>query len=70
MHKKEKAAFLTADEGHAVIGKDKISRRAFYNALERKQIPSVRIGRRILIPRHAFMDWLEQRGAVASERGQ
>ena len=65
MHQKEKSAFLTAEEGHAIIGKDKISRRSFYNALEREEIPSIRIGRRILLPRHAFMEWLEQRGAVA-----
>jgi len=64
MHKKELSAFLTADEGHAMIGKDKISRRAFYNALEREEIPSVRIGRRILLPRHAFMRWLQEGGAV------
>jgi len=66
MHQKDKSAFLTAEEGHAVVGKDKISRRSFYNALERKQIPSTRIGRRILIPRRAFLDWLKQQGALAS----
>jgi len=67
MHKKTKpaAAFLTPDEGHAIIGTDKISRRSFYNALTRKEIPNVRLGRRILIPRQAFTAWLEQRGAVA-----
>jgi excisionase family DNA binding protein len=65
MHKKkEQSAFLTADEGHAIIGKDKISRRAFYNALERDEIPSLRIGRRILLPRHAFLRWLQEGGAV------
>ena len=67
MFKKEKSAFLTADEGHAMIGTDKISRRSFYNALEREEIPSTRIGRRILLPRHAFMEWLEKRGAVAAQ---
>jgi excisionase family DNA binding protein len=66
MHEKTKSAFLTADEGHAMIGRDKISRRSFYNALERDEIPSIRLGRRILLPRHAFMEWLAQRGAVAA----
>jgi excisionase family DNA binding protein len=67
MHKDKISAFITADEGHAWIGKDKLSRRSFYNALERNQIPNVRFGRRILIPRHAFFDWLQKRGALASE---
>lgn len=65
MGKRKTTAFLKADEAHAIIGKDKISRRSFYNALEREDIPSVRIGRRILIPRHAFANWLKQRGAVS-----
>ncbi len=64
MHKKPVSAFLTPDEGHAIIGKDKLSRRSFYNALGRKEIPNVRLGRRILIPRQAFILWLEQRGAT------
>jgi len=66
MHKKAQPTFLTPDEGHAIIGKDKISRRSFYNALGRKEIPNVRLGRRILIPRQAFTAWLEQRGAVSA----
>jgi hypothetical protein len=35
MHETGDPAFLTAEEGHTVIGKDKISRRSFYNALVR-----------------------------------
>ena len=65
MHKKRRSqsAFLTPDEGHDAVGKDKISRRSWYNALKRGEIPNVRLGRRILIPRQAFNDWMEQRGA-------
>jgi excisionase family DNA binding protein len=66
MHKKTRPVFLTPDEGHTVVGKTKISRRSFYNALKRNEIPNIRLGRRILIPRQAFMAWLEQRGAVAT----
>ena len=66
MHKKDKAAFLTPDEGHAIVGRDKISRRSFYNALNRNEIPNVRLGRRILIPVHAFNEWLQARGAAAA----
>lgn len=58
----KQAMFLTADEAHEIIGKDKISRRSFYNALERKEIPNVRFGRRILIPRTAFFRMLEAGG--------
>jgi excisionase family DNA binding protein len=72
MHKKKEpksespAAFLKPDEGHAIIGKDKISRRSFYNALNRNEIPNIRIGSRILIPRHAFERWLAASGGQAA----
>ena len=56
---KTEAAMLTADQAHAMAGGDDvISRAAWYAALGRREIPSVRVGRRILIPRHAFMNWL------------
>jgi excisionase family DNA binding protein len=51
-------AMLKPDEAHALIGRRKLSRRALYNALKRREIPSQTVGRRILIPRHAFMKWL------------
>jgi excisionase family DNA binding protein len=65
MAKLDKSAFLTVNEGHAVVGLEKISRRAFYNAMERGEIPNIRLGRRRLIPRKAFMTWLEGCGAVS-----
>jgi excisionase family DNA binding protein len=55
-------ATLTADEAHRIIGKDKISRGGFYAAINRKEVPHLRLGHRILIPRHAFMKWLESAG--------
>ncbi len=58
MHKRLQPAMLKPDEAHALVGTDKISRRAFYLALGRGEIPSRRLGRRILIPRHAFLLWL------------
>jgi len=58
MDKKEGLG-LTVDEAHALLGKDKISRGAFYNAIGRNEIPHVKLGHRILIPRAAFMKWLE-----------
>jgi excisionase family DNA binding protein len=59
-----KAATLTVDEAHGVIGKDKISRGGFYAAINRHEVPHLRLGHRILIPRHAFMQWLESAGGV------
>ena len=50
---------LKPDEAHSILGVDKISRRAFYNALKRNEIPNRRCGRRILIPRAAFMRYVE-----------
>ena len=32
-----------------------------YKAIERGEIPSIRVGRRILLPRKAFLAWLERR---------
>lgn len=58
MHEITESAMLKPDEAHALIGTKKISRRAFYLALGRNEIPNRRLGRRILIPRHAFMLWL------------
>lgn len=64
MAKSDNSAFMSVDEGHALIGKQNISRRSLYNALEREEIPSVRLGRRLLIPRHSFIRWLEECGGL------
>lgn len=51
---------LTADQAHQMAGGSSvISRATWYAALGRKEIPNVRVGRRILIPRNAFMIWLD-----------
>jgi excisionase family DNA binding protein len=51
-------ATLTVGEAHLLVGKDNISRAALYAAIAHKEIPSIRIGRRILIPRSQFAQWL------------
>ena len=56
------AATITVDEAHEIIGVDKISRGALYNAIENNEVPHLRLGRRILIPRTAFLKWLESAG--------
>jgi excisionase family DNA binding protein len=53
---------LTVDEAHAIIGVRKISRGGLYSAINRKEVPHLRLGNRILIPRNAFMRWLEAAG--------
>ena len=63
----ETDATLTVDEAHRIIGKDKISRGGFYAAINRKEIPHLRLGHRILIPRHAFLKWLNAAGQSTPE---
>jgi excisionase family DNA binding protein len=55
-------ATLTVDEAHALLGKDKISRGSFYAAINRREVPHLRLGCRILIPRSAFFRWLDSGG--------
>ena len=65
MHKTaEQKSFYTPDEAHDIIGKDCISRRALYNALNRTppEIPCVRLGHKFLIPARAFEQWLAGQG--------
>ncbi len=57
--KEAPAATLSVDEAHAFIGKENISRGGFYQAIKRGEVPHVRLGHRILIPRHALLSWLE-----------
>lgn len=49
-------ATLTVAEAIAATG---LSRNTFYDGVRRREIPSIRVGRRILIPRVAFERWLE-----------
>ena len=58
-------AALTPDQALAVLGKV-ISRASFYNAINRGEVPHRRLGKRIIIPRHAFMRWLESAGQHAA----
>jgi excisionase family DNA binding protein len=69
MSKKEEAsqaASMTPDQAHELLGGAAvISRSTFYSAIRQNQIPHVRCGKkRILIPRAAFLKWLESAGRV------
>jgi excisionase family DNA binding protein len=53
---------MTVDEAHTIVGKNKISRGRFYAAVSRGEVPHIRLGHRILIPRNAFRRWLDSAG--------
>jgi hypothetical protein len=55
---KETAAMLTVDQAWERIGKKVITKQALYLGAARGDFPSIRLGRRILIPRAAFEAWL------------
>ncbi|MBM3744857.1 MAG: helix-turn-helix domain-containing protein [Acidobacteria bacterium] len=60
MDEKTHPAAMTPDQAHELLGgRTVISRASFYMGIHRGQIPAVRIGRRLLIPRARFMAWLE-----------
>lgn len=67
-HMEQKDVTLTVDEAHAILGCDKISRGGFYAAINRNEVPHLRLGHRILIPRHAFMKWIESAGQAVSNQ--
>lgn len=53
---------LTVDQAHQLSGTGNISRGGFYSAVRRGQVPHVRLGHKILIPRKALLAWLESAG--------
>jgi hypothetical protein len=67
MDRNEEPAALTATQAHAMLGKV-ISRAGFYAAINRGEVPHRKLGKRIIIPRRAFLEWLESAGPAASSR--
>jgi hypothetical protein len=51
----DEGAMLTVDEAWNLLGRRKITRQALYLAAQRGDFPSVRLGRRVLIPRQSFL---------------
>jgi hypothetical protein len=51
----DEGAMLTVNEAWNLIGPKKITRQALYLGAHRGDFPSVRLGRRILIPRQSFL---------------
>jgi hypothetical protein len=59
-HEKERPGVaLSPRQALELLGQGVISRAGFYSALARGEIPHRRLGKRIVIPRHAFLKWLE-----------
>ena len=48
---------LKADQVAAVLG---ISRANAYTLLRREDFPTLRIGKRMLVPRDSFIQWIEE----------
>lgn len=57
----------TVEEAAAVLG---ISRAFAYEAVHRGEIPHLRIGRRILIPRSALTQLVESAGPAGAEQSE
>lgn len=52
------SAMMTMDHAWDRVGKEVITKQALYLAAERGDFPTVRCGRRVLVPRQAFEAWL------------
>jgi len=57
---------LTVEEARRWLG---ISRGSIYEAIRQGQIPSIRIGRRILVPRAALLELLRHGSTYSSAEG-
>jgi len=57
----------TVEEAAAVLG---VSRAFAYDAVRRGEIPAIKIGRRILVPRSGLSQLLESSGSSAKEPGE
>ena len=68
--KKEKTVYLSFDELPLNLSADDvsgilgISRANAYILLQREDFPTIRIGKRIIVPRDPFLDWLGRQKAI------
>jgi len=51
-------ALLSVDEAHRILGRNSVTKAALYMAVQRGEIPGVRLGKRVLINRAGFERWL------------
>ena len=68
--KKEKTVYLSFDELPLNLSADDvsgilgISRANAYILLHREDFPTIQIGKRIIVPRDPFLDWLGRQKAI------
>jgi excisionase family DNA binding protein len=63
---KKLPAAMTPDQAHQMLGgAEVVSRATFYVGIKKGQIPALRVGKRIIIPREAYLKWLEAGGLGA-----
>ena len=60
----DQKATLSVDQVSSILG---ISRNSAYQGIRDGEIPSIKIGKRILVPRAAFMRLLDPQGAEAAQ---
>jgi len=65
MSEEKKDFVMTVREAAAML---RVSRGSAYQGVQRSQIPSIRVGKRILIPKAALLRMLE--GNTGSDHGQ
>jgi hypothetical protein len=66
MGRVSEGAMLTVDDFWRLIGPDKITKQAVYLAVGRGEVPSVRLGKRILIPKFAAQEFLKGKAAPSA----
>lgn len=57
MKESDQKLTLPVDEAGVLLG---LSRGLMYEGIRRAEIPSIKVGRRILVPRHALLKMLEE----------
>ena len=55
---------LTADDVQAIL---KISRAGVYTLMHREDFPTIRIGKRMLVPEDKFVQWLDEQSRRGGE---
>jgi hypothetical protein len=58
MNTEDEEATVSVTQAHEMIGKRQVSRGAFYAAIRRGDVPCIKIGSRLLIPRRWIVDKL------------
>ncbi len=63
MSDSQEPLLFTVPEAASIL---RISRNSAYELLRQNILPHIRLGRRILVPRHALEQWIERQASIAS----